>query len=98
MWCGMGTVSTRCPSERGKASEPRLGGSLALALTLAQSDLENPVQSDGERAISLPQDGSTGTSAPCTVETCWEVGTCLQRLLNFGTAAEQRELWLTGAV
>lgn len=43
--------------------------------TDTSSDLENPVQSDGERAISLPQDGSTGSSALCTVEMCWEAET-----------------------
>lgn len=57
----------------GKAPEPWLGGSLVLALTLTLSDLENHVQND-----VLPQDGSTGSSAPCTVEMCWEAGTCHQ--------------------
>lgn len=44
----------------GETPEPWLGGSLALALTLARSELENPAQSDAERAISLPQGASTG--------------------------------------
>lgn len=98
MWGGMGTVSTRCPSERGKAPEPWLGGSFALSPSLCTGFSRSDCVSVNASAISLPQDGSTGTSAPCTVETCWEVGTCLQRLLNLGTVAEQRELWLTGAV
>lgn len=74
VWDGHGknSLSLCC-----KVPEPWQRGRLALALTPTLSDLENHVQNDGGRAICLPQGGST-SSAPCTVEMCWEAGTCRQ--------------------